>query len=131
MRPERDQPARPERQRQRAVVGGPPGGVAQRAHALVVRLAGLGAADVLEQERHAPKRPVRERPAGVARARSNWRWITLFSCGSSCLDAGDGGVDELDRMDVATSHELGDTGRVVVAEVVVHGPTVSAARGRR
>ena len=110
---------------------GPPCGVAQPAHALVVRLAGLGTTDVLEQERDAPERPVRERAEGVVAGALELAMDHAVQLRIEQLDAGDRCVDELDRFDVATPHELGEAGRVVLAEVVFHGPTVSAARGRR
>ncbi len=97
----------------------------------MVRLAGLGAADVLEQERDAAKRPVRERAEGVAAGALELAMDHAVQLRIEQLDAGDRRIDELDRFDVATPHELGEAGRVVVAEGVVHGRTVSAARGRR
>jgi hypothetical protein len=97
----------------------------------VVRFAGLGAADVLEQERDAAKRPVWQRTEGVIAGALELAMDHAVQQRVECLDARDRGVDELDRPHVATPHQLGEAGCVVLAEGVVHRRTVSAAHGRR
>ena len=117
---EGDQPARSEGERQLVVGGRPPLRVAQRPHALVVRLAGLLAADVLEQERHAAERTVGEWAAGFPPGALELPMDHAVQLRIERLDSRHRGVDELDRLDVAAANQLRQACRVVIPEDVAH-----------
>ena len=116
---DRDQPGRAEPQRQRAVGARPEVEVAQRAHPHVVRLTGLTCLAVLEQERHAGEGAVERCVGRVAPRPLELSMDHRVECGIQPFRAGDGFVDELDRLHVAAPHELTEGGGVEIC-VFVH-----------
>ena len=95
-------------------------GVAQCTHAHRVRLTGLAASIVLEQERHASERAVGQGAVGITAGplvlavdHDVELWIELF-------DPLDRLVDQLARMDLVAPHQLGLSRGVEVSEGSVH-----------
>ena len=94
--------------------------VAKGAHAHRVRLAGLSAAVVLEQERHTAEGAIRQHPFGIeagsfilAVNHDVELWIQPF-------DPLDGVFDELARMHQVVAHQFGLGRGVEVNEGIVH-----------
>ena len=83
----------------------------RRPHALVVRLAGLLAAEVLEQERDTGEGPVGQVAARITTGPLELAMDHAVELRVERLDAGDRGVDELDGFDLAAPHQLGERSR--------------------
>ena len=124
VRPSGIKPTRSEGDRQLVVGRRPKLRVAERPHALVVRLARLLATDVLEQERHAAERTVGSAPTGIPPGALELPMDHAVQLRIERLDARHRGVDQFDRMDVAAPNQLGEPGRVVVPQYVAHERTV-------
>ena len=96
----------------------PPTGVLQRLHALVVRLARLGAALKSFSRNGTPRngpsgqRARRRRPS----ARSSWRWITALRRAVDGLEPLDGRAHQLGGVHLAPADQLGQPAGVVLVE---------------
>jgi hypothetical protein len=86
----------------------------------VVRLAGLLAAEVLEQKRNAAERTVRQGTRRVAAGPLELAMDHAVELPVDAFDPGDRGVDELDRLHLVAPHQVGERSRVQIAERVRH-----------
>ena len=136
------QPGGEEPAGQRRVLGRPEASLLQEAAAHVVRVAGHGDAQVLQQERHAPERTVGQRAGRLAPGGLEPLVDHRVDLRVHLLDALDGGVDQLEGRHLPVADERGLRGGIEGAEVVVgwHGPgsygqrralTFAGARPRR
>ena len=98
-------------------------GLLQHPHAGVVRLPFELAQEVLEQERHAPERPLGQPGEGLFARAIEAAQDHCVELRVEPFDAGDGGVDQLDGRNVSVPHQLRLRGRVQPKQVV-HGGTI-------
>ena len=105
--------------RQAAVFGRDPPSSRNSAHTLVMGLAGLFGAEVLEQERHAAKRAIGERPCGLAQSAVELAMDDRVEPRVERFDArAIARLDELDGRHRTIGHELGQARCVVVVEEI-------------
>ena len=117
---ERDQACGAKRQGQRGVARGAVSDVAQGAHAHRVRLAGLAAAVVLEQERHAAERAVRQGTIGVVACPFVLAMHHDVELRVELLDPFDRLIDELARVHFVAPNQIGERRGVEISEGIVH-----------